>query len=72
MSLITTTGSFIGRRAADVVHGTRIASTQFAQATKQGYADRTAELAAKRASLGIATKPAVFKPAPLQSVIVQP
>lgn len=53
MSFMFNAGRSIGSAAASVVHGTGMARTQFVAGTKQGYAARAQELAAKRASLGL-------------------
>lgn len=51
MSIINKLGSFTGKSAAYIVDGTRLNATQFAQGAKQGYADKSAELKARRAAV---------------------
>lgn len=51
MSIMHTIGSFTGKSAAYAWEGTRLGASQFAQGAKEGYADKAAELAAKRQAL---------------------
>lgn len=51
MSFAHTAGSFAGKAAAYVTEGTRLGATSFAQGAKDGYASKSAELAARRALL---------------------
>ncbi len=65
MSFFNKAGSFAGKQAANLIEGTSLASSQFAQGAKAGYSSRAQELRAQRAALGITTaKPAPAKPAP--------
>ncbi len=61
MSVMHTTGSFLGKTAAYAWEGSRLASTQFAHGAAEGYAAKATELRAKREALS-ATAPAVQAP----------
>jgi hypothetical protein len=61
MSIMHTTGSFVGKTAAYAWEGSRLASTQFAAGAAEGYALKAADLRAKREALS-ATAPAVQAP----------
>lgn len=52
-------GSFVGKGAAYAWEGSRLASTQFATGAAEGYAEKAAELRAKREALGLTNAPAV-------------
>lgn len=51
MSAIDTIATFVARRNAELVHGTRLGATQFAQTYKREYTSRADELRAKRVAL---------------------
>lgn len=57
-SFVRTVGVFVGRRAADVVVGTRLGANQFSEGAKAGYADRAAELHARRKAAVLAAQAA--------------
>jgi hypothetical protein len=58
-------GSFAGKTAAYAWEGTRLASSQFATGAAEGYAEKAAELRAKREALGL-TNAAPAAPAPVK------
>lgn len=51
MSVMQSIGSFAGKSAAYAWEGSKLASTQFATGAAEGYAEKAAELRAKRAAL---------------------
>jgi len=51
MSAIDSIATFVARRNAELVHGTRLGATQFAQTYKREYASRADELRARRDAL---------------------
>lgn len=59
MSIMNTIGTFAGKTAAYAYEGTRLASTEFAQGAKTGYAEKASELAAKRQALLAGRAPVV-------------
>lgn len=61
MSIARTVGSFAGKSAAYAWEGTRLASSEFAAGARTGYADKAAELQARRLQLAKAL-PAAHKP----------
>ncbi len=53
MSVMHTVGRAVGTTAAYAFEGTRLASTQLAQGAREGYAEKAAELRAKREALSL-------------------
>ncbi len=58
MSVMQSVGRAVGSSAAYAWEGSKLASTQFAQGAKAGYAETSAALIAKRAAL-MANEPVV-------------
>lgn len=57
MSFFNKAGSFTGHHAANLIEGSRLASSQFAIGAKQGYIDRAAQLREQREALGLKAAP---------------
>lgn len=62
MSIARTVGSFAGKSAAYAWEGTRLGASEFAAGARTGYADKAAELQARRLAL-VQAAPAARKPA---------
>ena len=64
MSAIDSIATFVARRNAELVHGTRLGATQFAQTYKREYASRADELRARRQALMAKQLVATAEPVP--------